>query len=95
MKRWFRNCVQWLKGLSFQTGVIVACLCVLCYAISFGQMLLPISTVLKGVLWVVFFGLAKTFQYTAILILGKAGVQKLRKYFKRDVQALEQDSQAD
>lgn len=36
----------------------------------------------KGVLWFVFFGLAKTCQYTAVLILGKAGIERLRKIFK-------------
>lgn len=38
----------------------------------------------KGVLWFVFFGLAKTCQYTAVLILGKAGIERLRKIFKAD-----------
>lgn len=42
-------------------------------------MLLPISTATKGVLWFIFFGLAKTAQYTAIAIIGKAGIQKLFK----------------
>lgn len=46
-------------------------------------MLLPISAVAKGVLWVVFFGLAKTCQYAAILILGKAGIDRLRRAFGR------------
>lgn len=46
-------------------------------------MLLPISVAAKGVLWVIFFGLAKTAQYTALLILGKAGIETLRKRFKR------------
>lgn len=57
--------------------------CSVCYAISFAQMLLPISVVAKGVLWVVFFGLAKTCQYAAILILGKAGIERLRRAFRR------------
>lgn len=57
--------------------------CGVCYAISFAQMLLPISAVAKGVLWVVFFGLAKTCQYAAILILGKVGIERLRRAFRR------------
>lgn len=69
---------QWLGGLSFRTGVVVAAVCLCCYAVSFAQMLLPISVAAKGVLWFVFFGLAKTAQYTAILILGKAGLQQVK-----------------
>lgn len=74
--------IQYLRTLSFRTGVIIAALCALCYGLSFAQMLLPLPAVTKGVLWFVFFGLAKTCQYTAILILGKAGVERLRKFFK-------------
>lgn len=72
-----------LAALSFRTGLIVAGVCAVCYAISFAQMLLPLSVTAKGVLWVVFFGLAKTAQYTAILILGKAGLERVRRYFRR------------
>lgn len=64
---------QWLKGLSYRTGIIVAVICIVCYAISFAQMLLPVSVAVKSVLWFIFFGLAKTCQYAALLILGKAG----------------------
>ena len=73
---------DWLASLSFRTGCIVAIMCALCYAISFAQMLLPISASAKGILWVIFFGLAKTFQYTAIAILGKVGISRLRNYFR-------------
>lgn len=82
MRTCVRKITQWLGSLSFRTGVIVAIACGVCYAVSFAQMLLPISVAAKGVLWVVFFGLAKTFQYSALLILGKAGVQRLRKIMK-------------
>ncbi len=68
---------QFISGLSFRTGVIILIACLLFYAISFAQMLLPISTVAKGVLWTVFFGAAKAAQYSALLILGKAGVKKI------------------
>lgn len=74
---------RWLSSLSYRTGFIVVGICVACYIISFAQMLLPISLWAKGALWVIFFGLAKTAQYTALLILGKAGIQSLRRLFKR------------
>lgn len=79
----FYKIKQWLNGLSFKTGIIVAGVCVVCYAVSFTQMLLPISLEAKGVLWVIFFGLAKTCQYSALLILGKAGTKKLKSYFSK------------
>lgn len=74
---------DWLAGLSFRVGIGVALACILCYAISFAQMLLPISVGAKGALWVIFFGLAKTFQYSAILIFGKEGIAALRQRFSR------------
>lgn len=74
---------RWLSGLSFRTGVIVAAACALCYALSFAQMLLPISVTAKGVLWTIIFGLAKALQYSALLILGKAGVARMRAAFRR------------
>lgn len=75
---------QYLKSLSFRTGVFVAVACGICYTISFAQMLLPIPTATKGVLWVIFFGFAKTCQYTAILILGKAGIERLRSFLRSE-----------
>lgn len=72
-----------LGRLSFRTGVAVAAACVLCYVISFAQMALPTPVWLKTALWVVFYGLAKTTQYMAILILGKEGVRRIRNYFAR------------
>lgn len=73
---------QWLGSLSFRTGIIVATLCVVSYIVSFAQMLLPISATMKGVLWTVFFGLGKTFQYAALLILGTIGLTRLKALFK-------------
>lgn len=73
---------QWLGKLSFRTGIIVATLCVISYIVSFAQMLLPISATMKAVLWTVFFGLAKTFQYAALLILGTIGLTRLKALFK-------------
>jgi phosphoglycolate phosphatase len=74
---------QWLGRLSFRTGVIVLSLCVPCYVFSFAQMALPISAKAKGVLWVVFFGLAKTFQYGGLTILGVEGWKRLKARFRR------------
>lgn len=73
---------QWLGRLSFRTGIVVAALCVISYIVSFTQMLLPVSATTKGVLWVAFFGLAKTFQYAALLILGTAGLTRIKAIFK-------------
>lgn len=62
-----RNIGQHLSSLSFRTGVIVLAMCILFYAISFVQMALPISVSLKGTLWFIFFGLAKTTQYAGLI----------------------------
>lgn len=74
---------EWLKSLSFRTGVIIGMVCIACYVLSFSQMILPISVTAKGILWTVFFGLAKTAQYSAILILGKAGIKRLKNAYKK------------
>ena len=71
-----------LSKLSFRTGVILIILCVICYILSFAQILLPISAVAKGVLWTIFFGLAKTFQYSALVVLGAEGVMRVKKWWK-------------
>lgn len=71
-----------LHRFSFRTGVIVLLLCIPCYIISFAQMSLPISNYLKGVLWVVFFGLAKTFQYGGLTIIGAEGVKRIKDWWK-------------
>ena len=75
---------QRLAKLSFRTGVVVACVCAVCYAISFLQMLLPISVTAKGVIWFVFFGLAKALQYAALLIFGAAGIARFKAVFRRN-----------
>ena len=74
---------KFLRRFSFLTGVIVLAMCVPCYLLSFTQMALPISAAAKGVLWFVFFGLAKTFQYGGLSILGVEGVKRLKKIFKK------------
>ena len=75
-----------LKGriarLSFLTGLVVLGVCVLCYALSFAQMLLPISVTAKGVLWTLLFGMAKACQYSALVILGKEGIIRIRARLK-------------
>ncbi len=83
MSQYFVKLKQWLGQLSFRTGIMVAVLCVICYIVSFAQMLLPLSPTTKGILWTVFFGLAKTFQYTALLILGTTGITRLKALLKR------------
>lgn len=72
----------WLSKLSFRTGIVLIIACVICYIVSFAQMLLPISVTAKGVLWVVFFGLAKTFQYSALAVLGVEGVKHIKQWWK-------------
>lgn len=80
----FKDSIKnFLSRLSFRTGVIVLLICAACYIISFAQMLLPISAGAKGVLWFIFFGLAKTTQYTGLAIVGVEGWQRLKAYFKR------------
>ncbi len=69
---------QWLSGLSFRTGVAVLLLCIPFYALSFLQFMLPTSVEVKGVLWVIFFGLAKTAQYGGLTILGVEGYRRLK-----------------
>ncbi len=83
LKKSLNSTKRWLSGLSFRTGLIVLALCIPCYIISFAQMALPISASTKGVLWVIFFGLAKTFQYGGLTILGAEGIRRLKDYFKR------------
>lgn len=75
---------QWLSQLSFRTGLTVGAIALVCYAISFLQMFLPISIAAKGAIWTLFFGLAKAAQYSALLILGKEGISRIRASFSRE-----------
>lgn len=77
------NLKAWLARLSFRTGVIVLGMCIPFYIISFAQMALPISVSAKSVLWIVFFGLAKTAQYGGLAILGAEGVRRIKTYWKQ------------
>lgn len=89
MKTVFIKIKNWLSRLSFRTGVIVLLTCVPFYILSFAQMALPISAEAKGILWVILFGLAKTFQYGGLTILGVEGVKRLKAYFKKDKTTIE------
>ena len=70
-----------LKRLSFRTGLIILALCIPFYIFAFAQMALDISITAKGILWVIFFGLAKTTQYVGLLIIGAEGLKKLKSLF--------------
>lgn len=83
MKKGARIAVKaWLQGLSFRTGMWILVACVPFYLLSFGQMLLPISVGMKAVVWTVLFGLAKTFQYAGLTIIGAEGLRRLRRRFR-------------
>ena len=73
-----RKTKRWLASFSFRTGLIVLGFCVLFYILSFAQMLLPISTALKGTLWFWLFGLAKLTQYAGLAIIGVEGIKRLK-----------------
>lgn len=83
MKKFFLKIKGRIQKLSFRTGIIVLSICVPFYIMSFAQMLLPISTQTKGVLWIILFGLAKTFQYAGITILGVEGMKRLKAFWKK------------
>ena len=78
-----RRIKGWLKRLSFRTGVIVLAMCIPFYIISFAQMALPLNVSVKGALWVIFFGLAKTAQYGGLTIIGAEGIKRLKEYRTR------------
>ncbi|MCR4852227.1 MAG: hypothetical protein K5893_01380 [Prevotella sp.] len=85
MKKLLQKIKIWLQGLSFRTGVIVLGCCIPFYILSFAQMAIPgISAEVKGALWVVLFGLAKTFQYGGLTILGVEGYKRLKVCLKRN-----------
>ena len=75
---------KYLSRFSFRTGMIVLILCIPCYIISFAQMALPISNTMKGVLWFIFFGLAKTFQYGGLSIIGVEEVKRIKTIGKNE-----------
>ena len=83
VKKTISSVKAWLSGLSFRTGVIVLVMCIPFYILSFAQMALPISVELKGILWFVLFGLAKTCQYGGLTILGVEGIKRLKAWYKK------------
>ncbi|UKK57583.1 hypothetical protein [Prevotella communis] len=84
IRQLFENVRQWLRSLSFRTGVIVLMSCIPFYILSFAQMALPISAAAKGILWTVLFGLAKTCQYGGLTILGVEGYKRFKNMLKRN-----------
>ena len=96
MKQKFKSAITaikaWLAKLSFRTGVVVLASCVLFYLLSFAQALLSISAEAKSVLFIVFFGLAKTTQYTGLAIVGVQGWQRIKSWFKRKKQSPEENA---
>ncbi|MBF1383563.1 hypothetical protein [Prevotella aurantiaca] len=75
--------IAWLKSLSFRTGIIVLAMCVPFYIASFAQLSLDNSATTKGILWFIFFGLAKTFQYSGLTILGVKSFKRLKEKLKK------------
>ena len=72
-----------LAKLSFRTGLWLLAACAVSYLLAFAPILFPLSLTTKGVLWFMFFGLAKALQYSAVLVLGKAGGHRLRDWWRR------------
>ena len=70
-----------LAKLSFRTGMIILLLCIPFYVLSFAQMLLPLSSTAKSILWVLFFGLAKATQYAGLAIIGVEGCRRIKGWF--------------
>ena len=87
MKDYLKNIIgminTFLKRFSFKTGIIVLSLCIPFYILSFAQMTLDLSYSVKGILWVVLFGLAKTFQYAGLAILGVEGIKRLKNWWSK------------
>ena len=86
---------SYLQKLSFRTGVIVLLMCIPFYILSFVQAFFPVSTATKGILFTVFFGLAKSFQYGGIAILGKEGYKQVKGYFRRKKQLKDETMKSD
>lgn len=83
-----------LQRLSFKTGVVVLLMCIPFYGLSFVQFSFDfLSASAKGILWAVLFGLAKTFQYGGLTILGVEGVKRLKQAFKKKPAEVEADEQ--
>lgn len=91
MKEKIRN---FLRRFSFKTGVIIMALCIPCYIFSFAQIGLPMSTKAHSILWATFYGLAKLFKYTGLVIVGAEGWERIKNWFKKRKKRLpEEDSE--
>lgn len=88
IKSFYTNAVQTVRKrlarLSFRTGIIVLSMCIPFYIASFAQMALPVSTSMKGILWIAFFGLAKATQYSGLTILGAEGIRRIRNHREKN-----------
>ncbi|MBR6042044.1 MAG: hypothetical protein IKP37_05360 [Paludibacteraceae bacterium] len=73
---------HFLSKFSFRTGGIVLALCVPCYILAFLPLLFQLDNKYRFALWFVFFGLAKTFQYTGLTIIGAEGLKRLKDWWK-------------
>lgn len=82
IKTTFQRLRQRLSHLSFRTGAIVLGACVCCYALSFTLPFLVEDNWMKGAVWACFFGLAKTFQYTGLAIVGVEGWRRIKAWFQ-------------
>jgi phosphoglycolate phosphatase len=51
---------------------------------------LPISAEAKSVLFIIFFGLAKTTQYAGLAIVGVKGWQRIKSWFRRKKESHEE-----
>ncbi len=91
MKKIAISIKNYLRSLSFRTGIVILTICGLCYTIAFLQIFLPISAEAKGILGVVFLALAKIFQYAAIIICGPDGVRKIKRFFHRKQNNAQED----
>lgn len=80
-KSFIENIKIQLNKLSFRTGLIILCLCIPFYVLSFAQMALNISYSMKAALWILLFGVAKTFQYIGLAIMGVEGIKKIKTYW--------------
>lgn len=83
MKQLWVSLKRWWKGLSFRTGVIMLLIALLCYVVSFAQMLFSISATMKGTLFIVFFGLAKVAQYAGLMITGTEVIRHFKTWRHR------------
>lgn len=83
MKSFWNKIKLFLQSLSFRSGVIVLIVCGIFYILSFAVIPLSISASLRSALFVIFFGLAKCTQYIGLIILGKEGIPRLKRAFKK------------